>query len=83
MLRSGQPVTPLGRLLSVSLAFIEAAESFLKKKGRDFPESQGKTCADLPEPQKAGQSAKQRHQWTKAVRVAKTSFNAGSCATQG
>lgn len=55
--RSGQPATPLDQLLSASLAFIEAAESFLKKKGRDFPKSQGKTCADLPQPQKERPSA--------------------------
>lgn len=55
--RSGQPATPLDQLLSASLAFIEAAESFLKKKGRDFLESQGKTCADLPQPQKERPSA--------------------------
>lgn len=40
-LGSGQPATRLDQLLSVSLAFREAAESFLQKKGRDFPESQG------------------------------------------
>lgn len=83
MLGSGHPATPLDQLLSVSLVFIEAAESFLQKKGRDFPESQGKTCADLPQLQKPQSSARQRHQQTKAVSVAKTSFDVGSCATQG
>lgn len=48
---SGQPVTSLDKMLSVSSAVIEAAKNFLKKKGNNFPKSQGETCADLPQPQ--------------------------------
>lgn len=45
-------MTPLDQQLSVSSTVIEAAKNFLKKKGNDFPESQGETCADLPQPRK-------------------------------
>lgn len=37
---------------SASAAFTEAAERSLKLKGREFPESQGKTHNDLPQPQR-------------------------------
>lgn len=67
---------------SASVAFTEAAERSLKLKGTEFPESQGKTRADFPQPQKAQPPAKQRHQQTETVYVAKTSFNAGFCAAQ-